>query len=70
VVHRRHRQVGPAHGPAGQPQALECLSARHLVHEVEVDVQESRLTRRLVDDVRLPDSLEKRLLTQCSTPAA
>ena len=60
VIHRRDRQVGPAHRPAGEPQPLERLRARHLVHEVEVDVEQRRLAGPLVDDVRVPDPLEER----------
>ena len=60
VVHRRDRQVGAAHRPAGEPQRLERLRARHLVDEVQVDVEQRRLARPLVDDVRLPDPLEQR----------
>ena len=40
VVHRRERQVGPAHAAAGEPQALERLRRGDLVHEVEVDVEQ------------------------------
>ena len=60
VIHRRDRQVGPAHRAARQPQRLERLRARHLVHEVQVDVEQRRLARPLVDDVRVPDLVEER----------
>ena len=70
VVHRRDRQVGPPHRPAGEPQRLERLRARHLVHEVQVDVEQRRLARPLVDDVRLPDLLEQCRLAQWSPVAA
>ena len=55
VVHRRDRQVGPAHLPSGEAQPLEGLRARHLVDEMEVDVEQRRLAGPLVDDVRVPD---------------
>ncbi len=44
VVLDRQRQVGPAHRAAGLAQPVERLRARHLVDEVEVDVQQVRLT--------------------------
>ena len=40
VIHRRDGQVGAAHGAPGGAQAVERLRARHLVHEVQVDVEE------------------------------
>ena len=60
VIHRRDRQVGPPHRAAVQPQRLERLRARHLVHEMEVDVEERRLAGLLGDEVRVPDLAEER----------
>ena len=37
-------QVGTAYGAPGQSQAVEGLRGRHLVEEVEIDVEEVRLT--------------------------
>jgi hypothetical protein len=59
VVHRRERELGPAHRPACEPQAFERLRRGDLVDQVQVDVQERRLVRLLADDVRLPDMLEQ-----------
>src|SRR4029077_10519719 len=42
---------------AGEPQRLERLRRRHLVHEVQVDVEEVGLARRTMDHVRVPDLL-------------
>ena len=39
VVLGRDRQVGATHLASGEAQALECLGARHLVHQVEVNEQ-------------------------------
>ena len=61
VVHRRDREVGAAHGAAGETQPVERLRRRDLVDQVEVDVEERRLARRLVDHVALPDPVEQRL---------
>ena len=61
VVHRRDREVGAAHRSAGEPQPVERLRRRHLVDQVQVDVEERGLARRLVDDVALPDPVEQRL---------
>ncbi len=61
-VSRRHvvvlggdRQVGSAHATAGQAEAVECLRAGHLVHEVQVDVQQIGFAGCRVHDVSVPD---------------
>ena len=54
------RPLGPANLAAGQPQALERLGARHLVHQVKVDVEERLFPRLGVNDVVVPDFLEHR----------
>ena len=59
VVHRRDREVGPAHAATGEPQALERLRRGDLVDEVQVDVEQRRLTRLVADDVLVPDLLEQ-----------
>ena len=63
VVDRGERQVGPAHVAAGQAQAVEGLRRGHLVHEVQVDIQEGRLAVgvRRADLVVVPHLLEQRL---------
>ena len=43
VVGGRERAVGTAHGATVQAQAVEGLGARHLVDEVQVDVEEGLL---------------------------
>ena len=40
VILGRNRQIGAANLSSGEAQALECLGARHFVHEVEVDVEQ------------------------------
>ena len=40
VVFGGDREVGASHGAAGHPESIECLRARHLVHEVQVNVDE------------------------------
>ena len=60
VIHRRERPVRPAHAAAGQAQPLERLRRGDLVDQVQVDVEQRRLARRLGDDVPLPDLLEQR----------
>ena len=42
VVLRGDGQVGPTHRTPGQTQPLEGLRARHLVHQVQVDVEQIR----------------------------
>src|SRR6478736_1437390 len=51
VVLRGEREVGSAHAAAGEPKAVEGLRARHLVQEVEVDVEQVRLSLGATDDV-------------------
>jgi hypothetical protein len=60
VVLGGERQVGPAQRSTGQAQPVEGLRARHLVDEVEVDVQQVGLALRPTDDVRVPDLLGER----------
>src|SRR5690606_27810336 len=46
---------------SGEPQALERLWARHLVHEVEVDVEQvGCAVLALAHHVRVPDLLRQR----------
>src|SRR3989442_1639164 len=61
VVHRRHRELGPADPAPGQPQTLERLGRRDLVDQVQVDVEERGLVVRLDDDVAGPDAFEQGL---------
>ena len=60
VVGGRERAVGPAHLAPGEPQALERLRGGHLVHEVQVHVDQRRPALALgrAHLVRLPDLLE------------
>ena len=61
VVHRRHGEVGAAHGATVQAQAVEGLRRGDLVDEVEVDVEEVGLTVGAADDVPFPHLLGERL---------
>ena len=70
VIHRRERQVGTAHWTPGQPQRLEGLRARHLVHEMQVDVEQRRRVGRRLDDVRVPDLAKQRRAGHRVTSAA
>jgi hypothetical protein len=60
VVHRRDGEVGAPHAATCQPQALEGLRRGHLVDEVQIHVEQSRLARRLRHDMALPDAVEQR----------
>src|SRR5690606_12512589 len=53
-------QVGAAHPPAGQSEALERLRAGDLVHQVQVDVEQVGFPIGTPDDVLLPDLLGHR----------
>ena len=68
VIHRRERQVGPPHRPAGEAQRLERLRRGDLVDEVQVDVQQVGKPVRAPRDVALPDLVQERL-THASTLA-
>ena len=60
VVERRHREIGAAHLPAGQAQALEGLRRGDLVDQVQVDVEQVAAAAERVDDVRVPELVEQR----------
>ena len=60
VVHRGDGEVGAAYAAAGQTQAVERLRRRHLVHEVQVDVEQVGLALGPVDHVALPHLLAER----------
>ena len=40
MIDGRERPIGPAHAAAGRAQSAERLRRRHLVHEVQVDVEQ------------------------------
>ena len=61
VVLGGHRQVGATHRAAGLAQTVEGLRAGHLVHQVQIDVEEIGLTGRRVHDMCVPDLLAQRL---------
>jgi len=60
VVGDRKRAVGPAHRPVIGAKAGEGLRRRHLVDEVQVDI-DNALAVLFVDDVGVPDLVVKRL---------
>src|SRR5262249_2589886 len=60
VVDDAERLVGRAHLAAGQAQAFECLRARHLVHEMAVDVDETGAVRLLIHQMVFPDLVVER----------
>ncbi|SIG01198.1 Uncharacterised protein [Mycobacteroides abscessus subsp. abscessus] len=45
VVFGRDRQVRPAHLAPSEPKTIECLRTGHLVHQVQVDIDEIGLAR-------------------------
>jgi hypothetical protein len=60
VVRRGHGQFRPPHTPARKPQALEGLGAGHLVHQVQVDIQDRLLAGLGVYHMGIPDLVEQR----------
>src|SRR6185503_18911068 len=59
VVDHGQRLLGRAHLALRQPQPLERLWARHLVHEMAVDIENARAVRLPRDDVVLEDLVVK-----------
>ena len=55
VIDHQQRLLRRAHLAAGQAQALERLRARHLMHEVAVDIDQAGAVGLLVDQVVVPD---------------
>ena len=62
VILRGEREIGAPHRSTGIAQAVEGLCARHLMDEVQIDVQQVRLAVGTANDVRIPD-----LLRQCAS---
>ena len=60
VVEGGDGEVGAAHGAAGEPQPLEGLRRRHLVDQVEVDVEQVAAAVEGFDDMRVPEFVEQR----------
>ncbi len=59
VVHRRERPVGAADLESALAQAREGLRRRHLVDEVQVNVEDGWGIGLFRDNVRIPDFLEE-----------
>ena len=55
VVDHAERLFRRAHLAAGEAQALERLRARHLVHEMAVDIDQAGAVRLLVHQMVVPD---------------
>jgi hypothetical protein len=68
VVHGRDGEIGPAHRSSCRTQAVERLRARHLVDEVEVDVQQRKVA--VADDMRVPHLAEERATAHRARSAA
>ena len=67
AVRRRHividhgeRLLRRADTPAAQPQALEGLRARHLMHQVAVDINQTGAIRIRMDEMIVPNLIVKR----------
>ena len=60
VVDDAQRLLRRAHLAAGEPQSFERLRARHLVHEMPVDVDETGPVGAFVDEVVVPDFIVER----------
>src|SRR6185503_5677670 len=61
VVGSSYGQFGTTNAAARRAQAVECLRGSHFVDEMQINVQDGRRPRRLLDDVRVPE-----LFKQCT----
>jgi len=61
VVGHGERRPRAAHLAAGQAQTFEGLRARHLVHQMAVDIERRRLAWRLLHQVGVPNLVVERL---------
>jgi hypothetical protein len=68
MVDCREREVWSAHGPVARSDRLERLGRGHLVDEMEVDVDKSRLVVVLMNDVGVPHFVEQRSRTRHAPP--
>ena len=59
VVHRGDGEVGPADAAPRQPESLERLGRGHLVHQVQIHVEQRRPSGELAHHVSIPDLLEE-----------
>ncbi len=65
VVDDRERLFRRAHLAAGHAQSFEGLRARHLVHEMTVDIEKASPVRLRIDDVIVPDFVVERACSHC-----
>ena len=61
VIHRGDGELGAANGAFVHAEALERLRARHLVHEVQVDIEQVGLTVGAMHHMAFPHLLGERL---------
>ena len=60
VIDHAQSFLGRAHLAARQAQAFERLRARHLMHEMAVDIEQARAVRLLVNQMVVPDLVVQR----------
>jgi hypothetical protein len=61
VIGDRERQIGTADLSFRVAETLEGLRARHFVDEMAIDIKHTRFALRLMDEMRIPDFVVKRL---------
>ena len=61
VIGHRQRQIGAPHFAPGQPQGLERLRAGHFVHQMTIDINQTRAVIAAFNDMGVPD-----FLVQCA----
>src|SRR6266852_52085 len=59
VIDRGYGEIGPAHLAVCRAQALECLRRSDFVHQVQIDVEQSRLVLSGAYYMRIPDFFEE-----------
>ena len=59
VIHGAEGEFGAANLAIGQAKTFKGLRGRHLMHEMQINVEQGGLAFSLVDDVRLPELVEE-----------
>ncbi len=60
VIDHEEGLIRRVHLAAGQPQAFERLWARHFMHDMTIDIDQSGAIRRLLDQMIIPDFVVQR----------
>ncbi len=59
MVWSRHSQLWPPHPATLEPELLKGLRTGHLMHQLQVDIEQSLLPRLIMHDMIVPDFFKK-----------